>query len=116
MLRVQGHISTTSLENAQQADNCFSGALQAESHASVWSNASAAEQMRKLVRTRIQFRITELVVFVNYGKRGRRLLDLLFEKLRETLIFWKVSRGLVQFDQKLTPLGLIKQINFAGSS
>ncbi|OEZ95655.1 hypothetical protein DUGA2_64590 [Duganella sp. HH101] len=81
VFRVQRHIGRTRLQDRQQADHHFEGALDGDAHLGLGPHAHLDQAMRQLVGALVQFRVAQSSLTEQQRRRLRRFPRPAFEQL-----------------------------------
>src|SRR4030095_3681612 len=103
-LGIEGQVRATSFEDAQEAHDELERTLDTQSDYDVRTHPEIAEVMTELVGPRIEFSITESLVFEHDRKGIGGAYDLLVEQLMEAVGLGVAGASIIPRDHDLTPL------------
>ena len=103
ILWIKRHISSTCLENTEQADHHLQRALHADAHQYIWPDALLLQVVSELIGAMVEFAIGQRLVFKNHGDVVWGSFNLLFKKLVDTLILRIFRLGVVPLHQDSLP-------------
>ena len=96
----QRHVATTGLENCKEPNDHLGGTLHEQSDRNIRSNSTLTQEMRELVRSHIQFLISENLLMKSQGILLRSLLNLVLKQFVNALIGIRY-RTVVEFNYYL---------------
>ncbi|MNN18171.1 hypothetical protein D3C81_1313760 [compost metagenome] len=100
IIRIERHISTAGLENAQQTDHQFRPALDADRDPRIRLHAEPAQIMGQAVGLLVQLAIAQALLGELHGDGIRLALYLLFKQRLKWLIQRAVDCRIVELDQQ----------------
>src|SRR6185503_9570640 len=109
VLRVEGKVSGTGLEDGEQGYNHFNAALEVEGDERFRANAELGEVASELVGGSIQLGVGEIIIFVSQGDGIRRVRRLRFKQLMDANVTRGFKACVIPLDQELLSLARRKQ-------
>src|SRR6185503_11420298 len=110
--RIERHVHPTSLEYGPKRNDHLDRTLHHDPDAALGLYAEVAQVARELVCTRVQLRVSKVLLRKGESRRLGSAAHLLLEKRGQSFVESIVARSVVPLDEDLLPFGFRQQREF----